>query len=140
MTIEELLSRTPNGVHDAYLLNLDVDYRKAALRLVLKWWIGDLHSEIEEERERCQEGTLTVHGLQYLVIESPGAVAGYEEPSYIDGFVTRPQDITRTSLPSIADDAFRYSIFVGDWNSFLHFAGTSAEVTPADLIVREMRA
>jgi hypothetical protein len=140
MTIEETLDRTPNGLHDAYLLKLDVDYRGRILRLDLNWLVGTPDGKTEEEREGYREGTLVVHGLQYLVIESPATVNGYEEPSYIDGFVTRPQDVERTSLPSISDDGFRYSIFVGEWNSFIHFSGISAEVTPAELIVRGVKA
>jgi hypothetical protein len=140
MTIEEIMYRTPNGLHDAYLLNLDVDYRARTLNLNLNWLIGVPEGKTEEEREGYLEGTLVVHGLQYLVIESPVTIRGYEEPSYVDDFVTRPQDIERTSLPSVGEAAFRHSIFVGEWNSFIHFAGTSAEVSPASLIVREMRA
>ena len=140
MTIEEVVDQTPNGLHDAYLLKVNVDYRERTLRLDLNWLIGTPPGETDEEREGYREGALFVHGLQYLVVESPASVEGYEEPSYIDGFVTRPQDIERTSLPPISKTAFRYSIFVGEWNSFIHFAGTSAEVSPADLIVREIRA
>ncbi|HEV2644763.1 MAG TPA: hypothetical protein VGU46_00205 [Acidobacteriaceae bacterium] len=140
MTMEEIVYRTPNGLHDAYLLNLDANYREQVLRFDLNWFVGIPDGSTEEEREGFREGTLIVRGLKYLVIESPTKAKGYEEPSHIDGFVTRPEDEIRMSLPSIAEGGFRYSIFIGEWNSFIHFAGTSAEVTPADLIVREMRA
>jgi len=83
-----------------------------------------------------------VSGLQYLVIEPPwkdnryeAATYGYDEPSYIDGYVTRDDDVQRLSLPEIPNTASRYSLFVGAWNSFIHFAGTSAEVAPADLLM-----
>ena len=140
--MEEVAYRTPNGLHDAYLLKLSVDYRERILRLELNWWIGTLEGKTEEEREGYQEAPLIVRGLEYLVIEAPagsGRYSGYAEPSYVDGFVTRPEDILRMNLPTIPEAGFRYSIFVGEWNSFIHFAGHSAEI-PDNLIVREMRA
>jgi hypothetical protein len=140
MTIEDVVHRTQNGLHDAYLLNISIDYRECVLRIDLNWWAGDLHSEIEEVREAFREGTLIISGLQYFVAESPANGSSVDEPSYIDGFVTRASDVVRVSLPDLKDGASRYSIFVGEWNSFIHFAGTSAEVIPADLIVREMVA
>jgi hypothetical protein len=137
MTIEGVLDRTPNGLHDAYLLNISIDYRECVLRIDLNWWV---ESEIEEVREAYREGTLIISGLQYLVAESPANGSSVDEPSHIDGFATRASDVTRASLPDLSGGASRYSIFVGKWNSFIHFAGTSAEVIPADLIVREMVA
>jgi|ERR1700733_3301866 hypothetical protein len=139
MTIEEVLHRTQNGLHDAYLLNISVNYRECVLRIDLNWWAGDLHSEIEEVREAYREGSLIISGLQYFVSESP-ATAYSPGASYIDGYVTRADDVTRMSLPDLSSEASRYSIFVGDWNSCIHFAGTSAEVIPADLLVNEMVA
>jgi hypothetical protein len=140
MTMEEVAYRTPNGLHDAYLLGLSVDYKERVLRFDLNWWTGDLSSDIEEVRESWRQGALVIQGFLYLVIESPGEGGAGDEPSYIDGCATRESDIARALLPSIPDNCFRYSIFVGDWNSLIHFAGTSAKVDPNDLIVREMRA
>jgi hypothetical protein len=137
--MEEVAYRTPNGLHDAYLLGLSVDYKERILRFDLNWWTGDLSGDVEEVRESWRLGTMVIEGFLYLVVESPAEGSTVDEPSYIDGFQTRESDISRALLPSIPDDSFRYSIFVGDWNSFIHFAGASASVVPSDLIVREMR-
>jgi hypothetical protein len=136
LTIDEVISGTPNGFHDAYLLGFSVDYRECSLRIDLNWWTGDLGSEIEEVRESYREGTFIVTGLRYFVVESPVNGGLVDQPSYIDGFATRASDVIRASLPNVSGEAFRYSIFVGEWNSFIHFAGTSANVFPTDLIVR----
>jgi hypothetical protein len=136
VTIDEVISGTPNGFHDAYLLNISVDYRERTLQIGLNWWIGDLSSEVEEVRESYREGRFIVTGLQYFVVESPANGSLTDEPSYIDGFETRASDVIRASLPDISSEAIRYSFFVGDWNSFIHFAGTSAKVLPTDFIVR----
>ena len=135
--MEEVQYRTPNGLHDAYLLGLSVNYRKQVLSLELNWLIGTPDGGTEEEREGYQEGTLNISGLQYFVVESPRCEL--DEPSYIDGFATRVSDIEQSALPDIPSNCFRHSLFVGESNSFIHFAGASAEVLPASLIVREMR-
>jgi hypothetical protein len=137
VTIDEVIFGMPNGFHDAYLLSISVDYRECILRINLNWWTGDLGSEIEEVREAYREGTFIVTGLQYFVVESPANGSSVDEPSHIDGFTTRTSDVIRASLPDVSSGAFRYSLFVGEWNSFIHFAGTSADVLPTDLIVRK---
>jgi hypothetical protein len=125
----------PNGFHDAILLGVSVDYRESVLRMNLNWWTGHLDSEIEEVREAYREGIFIVTGLQYFVVESPAKGSSVDEPSYVDGFKTRDSDIARASLPDLNGEASRYSLFVGEWNSFIHFAGTSADVLPVDLMV-----
>jgi hypothetical protein len=137
MTMKEVEYRTPNGLHDAYLLSFSVDYRESVLRINLNLWTGDLSSEIEKVREAYREATFIVTGLRYFVIESPAKGSSVDEPSYIDGFETRDSDITRASLPDLNGEAFRYSLFVGEWNSFIHFAGSSADVLPTDLMVQK---
>ena len=138
MTIDEIDYRTPNGFHDAYLLGFSVDYRKQTLELDLNWLIGIPEGKTTEEREGYLEGTLTISGLQYFVMDGPDRVL--DEPSHIDGFRTRQTDIEVSKLPSIPSDCFRYSLFIGVSNAFLHFAGKDAEVSPPSLIVREMKA
>jgi hypothetical protein len=144
MTIEQVVNQAPNGLHDAYLLKLDVDYRERVLRFNLNLWVGNLDSSVEQEREAFREGNLIVRGLEYLVIESPTNSDGYrayQGPSHIDGFITRQPDIERVSLPPVPENASRYSIFVGEWNSFMHFAGSSAELDPGvSTITPESRA
>jgi len=139
MTIEETVDRAPNGLHDAYLLGVSIDYGLRTASFRIKWDIGMVNPV---QTEGHIEGTLSVSGLQYLVIEPPwkdnryeAATYGYDEPSYIDGYVTRDDDVQPLSLPEIPNTASRYSLFVGAWNSFIHFAGTSAEVAPADLLM-----
>jgi hypothetical protein len=137
VTIDEVIFGMPNGFHDAYLLSISVDYRECILRINLNWWTGDLGSEIEEVREAYREGTFVVTGLQYFVVESPANGSSVDEPSHIDGFATRTSDVIRASLPDVSSEVFRYSFFVGEWNSFIHFAGTSAHVSPTDLFAKQ---
>lgn len=129
MTMEEVEYRTPNGLHDAYLLGISTNYEDRTLRLDLDWWVGD--------PEGYRRGSILISGLRYCVVEAPSRGDG-ETPDQINGSETDLDEITRCNLPRVDDGVFRHTIYLGYWESFIHFAGTSAEVFPAELIVREM--
>ncbi|SNT27968.1 hypothetical protein SAMN05421770_106281 [Granulicella rosea] len=133
MTMEELSNRLPNGLHDAYLLGLNVDYTKCELRLELKLDV----SAYPQGNPDYSVGTVLIRGLRYLVIDGPPPIAPGDTSklSYIDGIETRPWQIDSSHLPPVGDAVFRYSIFMGDWNSYMHFAGESAEIEPGDLLL-----
>ena len=139
MTIQEVLDRTPNGLHDAYLLGISTNYPERTLRLEINWLVGFPEGKTHEEREGYRLGSLLIRGLRYCVVEAPQLGNG-EEPDQINGSETKPEDIERCKLPDVDDGVFRYSIYLYYWESFIHFAGTSAEVIPADLLAREMVA
>ena len=136
--MKEVEYRTPNGLHDAYLLGLSVNYRERVLRVDLKWLIGTPGGKTHEAREGYKAGTLIVSGLRYCVVEAPAQGTGDEPDQIINDFETGLAEIERCNLPDVDEDTFRHSIYLALWESFIHFAGTSAEVIPADLIVREM--
>lgn len=136
MTMKELEYQTPNGLHDADLLGLSVDYVKQTLTLDLNLWIGSLDGKTDEEREGRREAQIIVRKLKYCIIEPPDRDGAIGE---IDGFETPAHDIERLGLSPVGAETFRHSIYVDGWNSFIHFAGDSAELVPADLIVREMK-
>jgi hypothetical protein len=137
MTMKEVEYRTPNGLLDSQLLGLSVNYQERVLRLDLNWLIGTPEGNTYEEREGYRTDTLTISGLRYCVVEAPLLGTG-DSPDQIQGFETGLAEIERCQLPDVDGDTFRHSIHVGFWESFVHFAGISAELIPADLIVREM--
>ena len=135
--MEEIEHLMPNGLHDAYLLGISTDYKQRTLRLELNWLVGSSAEETHGQRFHYQPGSLLIHGLRYCVVEAPLHGDG-AEPDQINGFETGRDEIERCNLPDVNEDVFRHSLYVGYWTSFIHFAGTSAEVIPAGLIVREM--
>jgi hypothetical protein len=138
MTMEEVEYRTPNGLHDAYLLGLSTDYKAGTLTLDLEWFVG-LSTDLPEARPEYKPGQLVISGLRYCVIESPEKGDG-TAPDQINGFATGGDEIQRCHLPDVDDGIFRHTIYLGYWTSFIHFAGANAEVFPPSLIVREMGA
>ncbi len=138
MTMKEIEFRTPNGLHDAYLLGISTDYNKRTLRLDIDWLVAPT-SKKYEERNGYQFGSLFVSGLRYYVVEAP-VLGNGESPDQINGFETDVDAIERCKLPDVEEGIFRHSIYLGYWESFIHFAGSSAEVHPSNLLVRDMEA
>jgi hypothetical protein len=118
--VERLL---PNGFHDAILRRLSVDYEARVLRLEIEFWIGDMG---EERREIYRRGRVTVMGLGFLIIDNPCNGDGpFIGKLGIDGGAGDPE----TSMVPLAPPeigAFRYWLFVDEWNGFIRFAGQSA--------------
>ena len=143
MTMAEIEYRTPNGLHDAYLLGFAVDNGDATLRLEIDWLVETLDSEAQSQRPGWKRGTLLIEGLQYFVIGPPrNGLTKFDDysPDQVHGSKTSNEEIKVNGLPDVTDDAFRHTLYLGYWEPFIHFAGTSATVSPADLIVREMSA
>lgn len=141
MTMAEVEYRTPNGLHDAYLRGFAVDYEQATLQLEIDWLVS-----VPEERSLRSDslwtrGSLLISGLEYLVVEPPRN--GLREskdyaPNQVQAYATTDDEIAIKHLPDVSDNAFRHSLYIGYWESFIYIAGASAEVSPAELLVREM--
>jgi hypothetical protein len=112
------------GLHDAGLDGLSVDYVAAELVLVLRIKFGR-HQETE------RRARVVVTGLVWAIIEPPcldengdlndcdrriDLVAG--------GLVAEPS----MPLPKVPEGAFGQSIFVADWNAFIHVVGRHARL------------
>jgi hypothetical protein len=119
--VERLL---PNGFHDALLRRLSVDYEASVLRLEIEFWIGDMADE--ERREIYRPGRVTVTGLGFLIIDNPCKGDGpFTGKLWIDGGAGDPET-SAVPLPPPESGAFRYWLFVDEWNGFIRFAGRSA--------------
>ena len=89
MTIDELESGTPNGLHDAHLRTFSSDPAEGRAEFTLDVWIGNLHSTVVSERECRRPARLELLGLAYLVIHVP-------DPRYpADGRITRSDRFLR---------------------------------------------
>jgi hypothetical protein len=132
MTLQEIENSLPNGLHDAQIRRVDIDYEKRIVQFSLVLWTGDLSSEEESAREAYQEGELTIKDFIYCVIEPPDPTYPYAGASTITigaGSATEEPIKTKTTLPQeLPEGAFAYWFFVNEWNSFLHIAGMDASI------------
>jgi hypothetical protein len=136
MTLREIEDNLPNGLHDAQVKRIEIDYEKKRIKFTLALWIGDLSSQDESVRESFQEGELILTDLIYCIIEPPDPTYSFLKASPITigaGSATEDPIKTETILPSnLPDGAFAYWFFVHEWNSFIHIAAMDASIELKD--------
>jgi len=128
MTLDELEHTLPNGLHDAELLQINVDYMQRKLALTLGVWVGDLDGPVEK-REAYRTARIEIAGLQFFVIEPPDPNYPYRDsnPSRTDLCDMR-KNLDEKLIESLPADTFLTSLWVNKWNSFAHIAAKSADL------------
>ena len=130
MTIDELDAFLPNGLHDAKLGKVAIDFTERTVRLDLNIWVGD-----EEKREAYRSAEVTLSGLLFWVSEPPDPhyPFGSPRPLWIDaGPLTDKLPEKQPALPPIPPGAFANWIYVRDWNAFIYVAAEDANLTWLD--------
>jgi len=115
VTLEELEASLPNGLHDSFLLKLDLDYVTRTARLKLDIWVGDLGAAAEPARERRRAAIVELSGLQFCAIEPPDATYPFTTLPWIDVEET-----------TVGPAGFESSLFVTQWNSRIRIAALDA--------------
>lgn len=141
MTFDELDSRFPNGLDDAEITALTVDYaeRVATVRLCLR-----TNSPDSPDRDLYTRAVLSVREIYYVSIEPPEAdhlFGPKREKITVDGL---PEDAQNFPLfeqikPKLPAGAFYCRFFVHDWNSFIHIAAACADFSLASPNTNEMK-
>jgi hypothetical protein len=128
VTLLELEQSLPNGLHDAEIKTIEIDYVQRRLMMDLDVWVGDLAAS-KELREAYQSGRLQISGLIFLIMEAPDTRYHFRKSTdlTIDGCDARER-IEKDLLDSLPPEAFFRSFYVNDWNSFMHMAATNAEI------------
>jgi len=128
MTLEELENTTPNGLHDSEVKRISVHYERRNLVLDLSVWVGDM-GDAPERREAYRRARIEISGLLFLVMEPP-------DPNYpfaardltIDG-CDLSKNLDSKLLDSLPADAFFGSLWVSQWNAFIHIAARGAQIS-----------
>lgn len=121
LEIEQLL---PNGLHDARITKIEIDYAAMQARFALKVWTGS--SDCASEIETYRNALILANGLHYLLIEPPSPDSPFDQPG---GSWLRYETTTTAEFPALASllealprGSQRHSLFMQDWYSHLHFA------------------
>ena len=131
MTLEELADTLPNGLHDAELLSLRIDYAQRLLSLDLRLLVGAPDAPSTAGREARRTARVTLRGLVYCVIDPPDARYLRESGRSLTIDVGSGEPGTAPSaLPPVPPGAFLAWIFVAQWNGFIRVAAHDAEVSP----------
>lgn len=117
MTFDQLEHTLPNGLPDAELLGVSIDYLQQQVTLTLDVFVGDFSGPLEK-REAYRKALVTISGLRFFAIDPPA-------PNY----------------PYADSKPFFVSLWVSNWNAFAHLAGTDAELVwqDAGITYREKR-
>lgn len=136
MNLDELDQRYPNGLDDARIGRIVVDYqnRTAAIHLDLRGNLPD-----SPERDVYSQAVLQLAGLYYFSMEPPDSehlLAGRATKLTVDGLAEDPNEFPpfATLRPTMKARAFCCRFYVHEWNSFIHIAAEDAELrwTAAD--------
>src|SRR5271157_2140727 len=82
MKLKELEDTLPNGLHDAEVRGIHIDYGLHRLTLDVDVWVGTL-DDPPGQREAYKSGQLDISGLIFLVMEPPDANYPYRISSEI---------------------------------------------------------
>ena len=126
MTLDQLEKSLPNGLHDAELVGLQVDYARREAVL-------DLNVDCSEppESEPYRPARILFSGIQFLVIDLPATADAYNDISIVDAGSGQPSTAP-CKLPPLPDDCFLCWLFVVRWNSFIRIAARSAALEWVD--------
>jgi hypothetical protein len=129
MKLEEPEKTWPNGLHDSKVSQIAVDYQQRKLTLDLDVWTGDMTNNRPELREAYRRGHMLISGLLFAVMEPP-------DPRYpflnsdrltVDG-CDMSKNLSAALMNSLPAGAFFRSLWVHEWNAFIHIASRNAEL------------
>ena len=132
MRFEEIEGSLPNGLHDAEIQRLVVDYAQRTLNADLAVWMGNM-DDPPDRRETYRIARIEIEGLHFLIMEPPDPKYPFDKSAEltIDGCDQR-QSLNSTLVKSVPSNSFFRSFFVHEWNAFIHVAGMDAKFSWID--------
>ncbi|HTR23577.1 MAG TPA: hypothetical protein VMI10_06300 [Terriglobales bacterium] len=128
VTLSELENTLPNGLHDAEIHRIAVDYVQRLVTIDLSVFVGEVDAPLEK-REAYRKAALVISGLQFISIESPDARYPFAESGTLRvDLCDKKADLDLNLLNTLPANAFCESLFVYEWNAFVHLAGLGAEI------------
>ena len=135
MTLEELERSLPNGLHDADLIAVQIDYGKRIAVVELDIDVGSVAGDDPTYGEPTyRRGRVAFSEIEFVVIDPPAGSGAYAGTSSVDSGMDQPATAPR-QLPQIPRDCFLCWLFVTQWNSFIRIAARTVSlewVEPGD--------
>lgn len=125
MTLEELEDTLPNGLHDAEISSLLIDYSRKEVRMELRVCFSDM-----ERREAYRDATMTLEGMQFVAIEPPDPRYPFAKSVRLRIDVTHDKKHMRalTAASKALKDCVVSGLFVQEWNSYVWVAARHASL------------
>jgi len=116
VTFQEVERILPNGLHDAELVRVDIDYEGCRAIFEVNLDV----SRYPDTEDHYRRGRLIFSGIEFVVVDPPAAKRAFGV-SMIDGGDGQPAT-SPCSLPELPQDCFLCWIFVDRANSFIRVA------------------
>lgn len=129
MNIADIENTLPNGLHDAALVAIAINYENSELVLSLKVNVENSDMPHTDTGEDQREGRIIVTGLVCCVIEPPDP--RYQYKDCVGLWITssgqlQPDEILGKLPGPLPDGAFAHYFFINDWNAFIYVAAMDA--------------
>jgi hypothetical protein len=117
----------PNGFHDSEIRAIRINYEQ---REATVDWSIDYSSPEQDQSQPARDAQIIFRGVTYFVIETPDPKYPYGEARRIDvnDVYKSPHENIEFIPPPVPNNSLQLSLFVNDWNSFIHIAAQSAEL------------
>jgi hypothetical protein len=126
MTLEELENTLPNGLHDADVQGITVDYAQRKVTFDLAVWVGRMEDPPPERREAYKNGRIEISGLLFFVMEPPDP----KYPFTCTGLTIDGCDMSKNINGKLLESA---GVIVGRflfWRAFGGTNGTRLSILP----------
>ena len=121
LTLEELERALPNGLHDAELTSLQVDYAKREAIVGVAIDLSTPEANGRPREEIARPARIVFSGLLFVAVDPPDPRYEYTGVSMIDSGMGQPST-DRRELPALDPGAFLSWLFVARWNGFIRIA------------------
>jgi hypothetical protein len=130
MTLEEIENETPNGLHDAELRSIRIDYSSRTALLGVNLHVGLPSDASDSAREAYRAAEIVISGLVFVAIDPPASdrLSQVEGGLWIDAGPGTRETLNPDALKALPADAFVHWIYVREWNSFIHIVARSASL------------
>jgi hypothetical protein len=127
--LEELEKTLPNRLHDSRVSRIAIDYEQRKLALDIAVWIGDWGTDSLDRREEYRLGKVLIDELLFAVFEPPDPTYPFSNSAEltIDGCDMR-KNLSADLISSLPVDAFFRSVWVNEWNAFIHIGAKKASL------------
>lgn len=122
MTHADILAQLPNGMHDASISGMRVEFDRRTVTLDMEFWVGDLDADDVAKQEAYRVGRLVLTGVVAMVVEPPdpadrGSCFSLGEGINVHGeFGAYPGE-----PPAPNDGLVRLWFYVENWNARMKF-------------------
>ncbi len=123
MTLEQVEGSLPNGLHDAQIQQLVVDYEHSRLTLRVFVLVG-LPGQPRPDRDSYRLGEILFQKLLFFSIDPPQVGSAFQQPGsvWFSYERTAPEGTPAAVRQTLSPATQCYSLFVHDWLSHIQIA------------------